>query len=415
MFARRAGWDLGQDDLASRIARRRAEGLAVLDLTESNPTRCGLPVAGEQLSAALARVAQDPRCAVYTPDPRGECSAREAVAAHHVAQGASLMADSIVLTAGTSEGYAHLFRLLADPGDRVLVPSPSYPLFGLLAGLEGVEVDPYPLRLRDGRWRIDLGAVRAAVGSHTRALLLVHPNNPTGSLTSAAEASALRRLCRSHDIALICDEVFADYRSSSAAADAPRTLLPGAEEAEEGPLVFVLSGASKLLGLPQLKVGWIAAGGPVRVRDEALARLEVIADTYLSVSVPAQLALPALLASRERLAGPIAARVAENRARIEREVAGACGVTLLAAEGGWYAILRIPAPGNGHAPDEDALVGGLLGGPGVVVQPGWLFDLPPCDETGRPAAHLVLSLLPEPSVLEEGLRHVLAAIAVVAR
>jgi len=409
MFARRAGWDLEQSDLAARVARRRAAGLPLLDLTESNPTRCVLPAAGERLAAVLAEVARDPRCGVYEPDPRGDITAREAIAAHHAAQGGAVTAASIVLTAGTSEGYAHLFRLLADPGDCVLVPSPSYPLFGLLAELESVEPKPYPLRLRDGRWHIDLDALRAAAPG-ARALLLVHPNNPTGSLASPDEVTELRRICRTHDLALVCDEVFADYRSPSARAGAPYTLLPQRDEAESGPLVFVLSGASKLLGLPQLKVGWIVVGGPAQLREEALARLDVIADTYLSVSLPAQLALPALLASRAELAGPIAARIEQNRALVERAVAHAAGVELLIAEGGWYAILRLGVDGTGHALDEDALAATLLDGPGVIVQPGWLFDLEPQDESGLPASHLVLSLLPEPHILEEGLGHVLAMI-----
>ncbi len=407
MFSRRAGWDLGPDDPAGRASQRRAAGLPVFDLTESNPTRCGLPAAGARLAAVLARVTGDPRCAVYVPDPRGDLAAREAIAVHHAAQGGVVSADSIVLTAGTSEGYAHLFRLLADPGDRVLVPTPSYPLFGLLAGLEGVAADPYPLRLRDEGWRIDLEAVRDVMGPATRALLLVHPNNPTGSLVSRGELAELRRLCRDREVALVSDEVFAGYRSASARADAPQTLLPTREDAEDAPLSFVLSGASKLLGLPQLKVGWVLVGGPARLRAEALARLEVIADTYLSVSVPAQLALPDLFGAYAALAGPIAARVEENRAALERALGAVRGAELLRSEGGWSAILRLREGASGRIPDEDALARALLDGPGVLVQPGWLFDIEPQDDCGRPAAHLVLSLLPEPHVLEAGLRHVL--------
>jgi len=408
MFARRAGWDLAQNELAERLARRRAAGARLLDLTESNPTRCALPAAGDALRAALAEVARDPRSAVYAPDPRGDRAAREAVASYHARHGVAVSVDGVLLTAGTSEGYAHLFRLLADPGERVLVPSPSYPLFGFLAGLESVAVEPYPLRLRDGHWRIDQEAVDVASAAPTRAILLVHPNIPTGSLASHDEARVLRRLCRARDLALVSDEVFADYRSGCAAPDAPHTLLPSVAEEEEGPLTFVLSGASKVLGLPQLKVGWIVIAGPRRLKQQAIARLEVIADTYLSVSGPSQLALPALLASREAIAGEIARRVEENRARVAAGVASAHGVEMLVSEGGWYAILRLAAARGRSAPDEDALVGALLDDCGVIVQPGWLFDLEPRDESGDAIAHLVLSLLPEPGVFVPGLERVLA-------
>jgi hypothetical protein len=409
MFARRAGWDLSPNELAERVARRRAAGARILDLTESNPTRCGLEVAGAALRAALAEVARDPRSAVYAPDPRGDRTAREAVAAHHARQGAAVSPDDVVLTAGTSEGYAHLFRLLADPGERVLVPSPSYPLFGFLAGLESVDVEPYPLRLHDGRWRIDQDAVEAAAPAPTRAILLVHPNNPTGSLVGSDEARALRRLCRAQDLALVCDEVFSDYRSDLASSDALRTLLPAPTEQEAGPVTFVLSGASKLLGLPQLKVGWIVVAGPRHGKEQAVARLEVIADTYLSVSGPAQLALPLVMASHESIHAEIARRVEENRARVAAGVQSCDGVTLLPAEGGWSAILRVGAWGGRGAPDEDALVHALLDDSGVIVQPGWLFDLEPRDELGAAVAHLVLSLLPEPAVFAAGLACVLAA------
>lgn len=415
MFARRAGWDLGPDDLAETVARRRRAGLPVVDLTDSNPTRCGFRTAAARLATVLADVARDPRCAVYEPDPRGDRAAREAVAAHHAGQGGAVCAESVVLTAGTSEGYAHLFRMLTDPGDRVLVPTPSYPLFTLLAGLEGVEAVPYPLRLRGGRWRIDLEALEATAVPPVRAVLLVHPNNPTGSLVSSRETEALRRLCRDRGLALVSDEVFASHRRPSAPADAPHTLLPAEGAAADGPLTFVLSGASKLLGLPQLKVGWIIAGGPVQLRDEALARLEVIADTYLSVSIPAQLALPALLASQLELGREIATRVDDNRERVERAVAHAQNVRLLDAEGGWCAILRVLAGARGTAPDEDALARALRDDSGVLVQPGWLFDLEPHDEDGAPVAHLVLSMLPEPSVVEAGLGRVLEAITASSR
>ena len=414
-FAGRAGWDLAPNELSSRLAERRAAGLPVLDLTESNPTRCALPAAGLALRTALAELAMDPRSLRYEPDARGDVDARAAIAAYHTAKGPVLAPEHVLLTSGTSEGYAHLFRLLADPGERVLVPSPSYPLFGLLADLESVEVAPYPLRLRGGRWRIDLDALAAAARPRTRAVLVVHPNNPTGSLADAEEVAALRTFCRERGLALVADEVFADHRSKAAPPAAPQTLLPGAADAEDGPLTFVLSGASKVLALPQLKVAWMAVAGPRRLRDEALARLEVIADTYLSVSTLSQLLLPRLLAARAEIASEIATRVTENRTRVAARIARHGEIELLAADGGWGAILRVRGDGRKGAPDEDDLVTQLVLRHGVSLQPGWFFDLDPEDEAGRPAAHLVLSLLPDPRCVEQGLAHVVEAIAATSR
>lgn len=408
MFARRAGWDLTPNAIADRLARRRASGLPVLDLTESNPTRCGLGAPSQALGEALRRLAGDPRSLRYEPDPRGDADARRAVAAFHAAQGADLAPESVVLTTGTSEGYAHLFRMLADPGDVVLVPTPGYPLFEILAGLESVEIGTYPLRFEGGRWRLDVDALAAAAARPgVRAVLTVHPNNPTGALTSAAEAEALRSLCRERGLALVSDEVFAAHRSAAAPPDAPQTLLPAADAETDGPLLFALSGASKLLALPQLKAAWIAVSGPRALRDEALARLELIADSYLSVSGLVQLALPELLEARDVIVGEVVDRVAASRSRLAA-VAAACGqLELLPSEGGWAAILRLH---GAPPPDEDALVAALLDGPGVAIHPGWLFDVPPEDEEGRPVSHLVLSMLAEPAVVERGAAAIAAAL-----
>lgn len=409
MFARRASWDLATDPVAEALARRRAAGQEVLDLTASNPTQCGLEDAGLALRREWSRLGGDARSARYDPDPRGAVEAREAVARHHGATGTRIAAEHVILTSGTSEGYAHLFRLLADPGDRVLAPTPSYPLFEVLAGLESVEMGPYPLRLQNGAgWRVDLEALAAAVDARTRAVLAVHPNNPTGSLLGAAEAAALRALCAERGLALVCDEVFADYRLPGAPAHAPRSLLATAD-AESGPLVFVLSGASKLLGLPQLKVSWILVGGPAALRDAAVSRLEVIADTYLSVSGAAQLALPPLLAEGATFRAGIARRVAETRACVATWTTSVAGAALLPADAGWYATVRLRHP-DGGAPDEDALALRLARDAGVQVHPGWLFDLEPRDEEGAPAAHLVLSCLVEPEAMARALGHVAAAV-----
>jgi len=402
VFAARAAWDLAPNELARRVEARRAAGLPLHDLSESNPTRCRLPAAGEALRAALAGLSRDPRVLRYEPLPKGDPLARAAVAAHHGARGAPVDPERLVLTAGTSEGYAHLFRLLGDPGDRVLVPRPSYPLFDFLAGLEGLETVTYPLRLdrAAGAWRPDLAALARASDARTRALVVVHPNNPTGSCLRLEDAAALRGFCRERGLALIADEVFADYADAPPRAGAwPASLLAGGD-AEDAPLGFVLSGLSKLLGLPQLKLAWIAVTGPARLRDEALARLEVVADTYLSVSAPAALLTPELLQHADAVQAEIVARVRENLARLDATLERVEHAERLPRDGGWYALVRVGARPGRPAPDEDALVTALLEQDGVLVQPGWLFEL---EDEADSAAHLVLSLLPAPEVFEPAL------------
>ena len=402
MFARRAAWDLRPSPLALRVAARRAPGLPILDLTDANPTHAGLAAPAEALALALGELARDARATRYDPDPRGDPQARAAIAACH--RGAA--PDHIVLCAGTSEGYAHLFRLLADPGDVVHLPSPGYPLFDHLAELEGLAALHYPLREpRAGagpRWRIDVDALAASLSARSRAVLLIHPHNPTGSFVDPVDLAALRELGRARGVALVSDEVFAESGSE-------RGSPPGAGlGAEQGPLHFVLSGASKLLALPQLKLAWIVVAGPPRERDEALARLEFMADAYLSVSPLLARALPRLLSQRAEIRRELRARVSENRARLEAAVAGASGVACLPAEAGWAAILRLEAAGGG-APDEEDLALELLDRAGVLVHPGFVFDL--AAAAGAPAAHLVLSLLPEPARFEEGVGALLGVVA----
>jgi aspartate/methionine/tyrosine aminotransferase len=384
MFAGRAAWDLRPNAFARCVAERRASGAPLLDLAESNPTRCGLAPAAA-LAAALARVATAPESARYAPDPRGDATAREAIAAYHARDGACVDPAHVVLTAGTSEGYAHLFRLLADPGDVVHVPSPGYPLFEHLAALEGVACAPCPLVRRGARWRIDLDAFAAALGPRSRAVVAIDPHNPTGAFVGAQEWASLRSIARERGLALIADEVFADF---GAADGRPPGALAGADD---GPLHFVLSGASKLLALPQWKIAWIVVAGPAALRDEALARLEFIADAYLSVSPLLAAALPELLAQREAIQRPVRERVARNRAALV-----ASGLEVLAAEAGWQAIVRVAGR------DDESLAAELLDS-GVLVQPGSLFDL-----AERGAAHLVVSLLPEPVDFD-------AAVATIAR
>jgi hypothetical protein len=392
MFARRAGWDLTPNELSQRVEARRARGLPLLDLSESNPTRVGLRAPAAALAAALAEAARDPAAARYEPDPRGDPAAREAIAAYHRGQGAALSGEHVVLCAGTSEGYAHLFRLLADPGDVVHLPAPGYGLFEHLAALEGLAAERYPLRppRAGARWRLDLDALAATLGPRSRAVLLIHPHNPTGSYVDAADLAGLRALARERGLAIVSDEVFA---GSAAEPGAPPSALAGAEA---GPLHFALSGASKPLALPQLKLAWIAVAGPAAARDEALARLEFVADAFLSVSPLLARTLPRLLSARGEIEAELRERVNGNRARLAQALRAAPCAELLPAEAGWAAILRVAG-----AADEEALVLALLEEAGVLVQPGFLFDLE-APAGDAPACHLVLGLLAEPERFARG-------------
>ena len=383
MFSSRTRWDRAQNRLSALLERRRQAGGDVVDLTVSNPTEVGLQAPDEVLA-----LLGDARGAAYAPDPHGLASAREAVAADFARRGHAVGAERLVLCASTSEAYAWLFKLLADPGDNVLVPRPSYPLFEFLADLESISTRSYPLAY-DGAWHVDLAAVEEAIRPRTRAIVVVNPNNPTGSFVSSTEAHRLQGLCARRGLALVSDEVFADFGE---APDPSRVT----SFAGDGPaLAFALGGLSKSCGLPQLKLGWIAVSGPPELRDEALARLEIVADTYLSVSTPVQRALPDILARLPKLQAPIAARVKRNRGAL-RERFVASSATLLAADGGWSAVLQVPAT----LPEEQRVLR-LLERDGVLVHPGFFFDFPR-------EAYLVVSLLPRPADFDRGTARLLA-------
>jgi aspartate/methionine/tyrosine aminotransferase len=381
LFSSRTRWDRRVNRLSEVLARKRALGRHVLDLTETNPTRVGLEAPADVL-AALA----DPAARRYEPDPQGLPSAREAVAADHARRGIRVGPDRLLLTASTSEAYGFLFKLLCDPGDEVLAPRPSYPLFDYLAELESVAIRPYPL-VYDGEWRVDLGALADAIGPRTRAVVVVSPNNPTGSFLKADEAAALAEVAARAGLAVVSDEVFADYAWPGR--------MRGPSFASDGDaLAFALGGLSKACGLPQLKLAWTAVSGPAALREEARARLELIADTYLSVSTPVQRAAPALIARAEELRAPIAARVAANLTTLERLAAGG-PATVLRGEGGWSAVLRIPAT----LPEQERVVC-LLEEHDVLAHPGYFFDFPS-------EAYLVVSLLPVPAEFAEAVTRLL--------
>jgi alanine-synthesizing transaminase len=349
-FSHRTAWDLTPSDLSTTIDAAKQKGRELLDLTVSNPTACGFTYDPEILLAPLI----NPAALAYDPNPRGLRSARESVASYYADHAAEVDPDAILLTTSTSEAYSFLFRLLCDPGDEVLVAQPSYPLFDFLATLDDITLRPYPL-FYDFGWWIDFAELERRITSRTRAILVVHPNNPTGHWTHQSERERLEDLCARHNLALIVDEVFLDY--PIAPAEPAKTFATGPHPA----LTFVLSGISKIAALPQMKVAWVATFGPDSVVSEALARLEVISDTFLSMNAPAQYALPTWLASRHHLQSQIRSRVAANLATL-----AASPVELLHLEAGWAAVLKLRAA-------DPALR--LLKDHDVIVHPGSFYGM----------------------------------------
>jgi alanine-synthesizing transaminase len=397
VFSTRLPWDRPENPLSRAERAHRASGLPLTDLTESNPTRVAIPYPDSGLRDALAAAAAEP----YQPSPLGLRDARVAVAADYQRQGVVVGADRLVLTASSSESYALLFKLLGDPGDSILVPEPSYPLFEYLAALEGVRPVGYRLAHEgDGEWHIDFDSLAAARtrattgGGRVAALVIVNPNNPTGSFASPTELERVGELAAAWDLAVISDEVFAPYRFApgSAGTTASPACLATAPPLCDRALVFSLGGLSKACGLPQLKLGWIAVGGPASTVAAALARLELVADTYLSVAGPVQHALPMLLPLGAQIRDKILERVRSNRAALRATIPPGSPCSLLHAAAGWNAIVRVPdLPGDDGRPGDERWALTLLSQDGLLVHPGHLFDMPP-------GAFLVTSLLPPPAV-----------------
>ena len=363
-FSQRTNWNTEESELARAHRQRVEAGLPIADLTASNPTRCGFQYPPDLLAAL-----DDPRALDYDPQPKGMLVARQAVCRYYADHGVILDPAQIVLATSTSEAYSYLFRLLCDSGSEILVLQPGYPLFDFLAALDDVRLKPTPL-VYDHGWQIDPEAIRRAITPATRAIVLVHPNNPTGHFTKPWEAEELGRLCREFDLSLIVDEVFLDYGNTGEA----RSFAAGLD----GVPVFVVSGLSKIAGLPQMKAAWIAATGPAQA--SALERLEVIADTFLSMNAPVQCALSAWLAGRHAIEDQVRERTAANLAELDRQLERVPAVQRLIVEGGWYAVLRIPA----LEPDEKTVLALLE--QGVWLHPGYFFGMP---ESGW----LVISLL----------------------
>jgi len=382
-FSARTHWDLSETELTRAVKARREAGLPLVDLTASNPTRCGFIYDEAAILAALAR----PEALVYDPNPRGMLTAREAVCRYYSRLGAALAPENVFLTPSTSEAYSYLFRVLCDPGDEVLIAQPSYPLFDFLAQIESVRLVPYPL-FYDHGWHLDPEALRQRITPRTQAIALVHPNNPTGHFTKAAERRELEAICGEHRLALIVDEVFLDYGLGSA--------TEGSFACGEHPaLTFVLSGLSKIAALPQMKAAWIAGFGPEQILGQALGRVEVVADTFLSMNAPVQCALPDWLQGRGAIQGQILTRVRRNLAALDRELSGSA-ISRLEIEGGWYAVLRVPAIER----DEDLAVR-LVREFGVEVHPGYFFGF-------LDSGWLVVSLLTREEDLISGCRAIVS-------
>jgi len=385
MFSSRLPRDLSPNTLARSVALHRAARRPLLDLTATNPTTAGLAYP-QDLLASLS----SPAALEYRPEPFGSMEAREAVARDYARRGTTVAPDRIVLTASTSEAYSLLFKLLCDAGDAVLVPAPSYPLFEHLSRLDGVQPLTYRLEYH-GQWMVDEHSVDSSWTDSTRAVLAVSPNNPTGSWLSPDDERMLSARCAARHAALIIDEVFADYPLAPVAPLAP--LGPSAPPAP--PLTFRLGGLSKSAGLPQVKLGWIAAAGPESVVADALRRLEVICDTYLSVSTPVQSAASELIDGGAAVRAAILDRIRRNHAALAQAIPPDSCTELLRSDAGWSAVLRVPS-----SVPEEHLVLRLLEEDDVLVHPGYFFDFPH-------EAFLVLSLLPPVSEFDEGVRRVL--------
>ncbi len=378
MFSNRTDWNLTPNDLARLVDEKRRAGASILDLTESNPTRCGFQYNPELLDALRSE-----RSLHYEPDPRGLLSARTAVAEFYARNGAAVDPANIVLAASTSEAYAFLFRLFCNPGESVLVPKPSYPLFDYLCALNDVEPIHYRLAY-DDEWHLEAESLRGAVDSATRAVVLVHPNNPTGSFVKEHELAPIVGIAGRRNLPLIVDEVFREYPIGGIDG------MAGSFAGLRSGLVCTLGGISKLLGLPQMKLAWIVLSGDSAAVRNAKNRLEIIADTYLSVGTTIQHALPKLFQISGGMTDQIRRRVAANHAHLCRSV-GDSSMTVLNVEGGWNAILRLPAI---HSDEEWAVQ--LLKEGNVLVHPGHFFEI-------EQNSCVVLSLLPEPTVFSQGI------------
>jgi alanine-synthesizing transaminase len=383
MFSERTNWNLAPNRLTEAVARHRAGGKPLIDLIASNPTECRFRYDSEAILQAL----HNPAALSYHPDAKGLESARRAVVNYYRGHEIEVPLETIILAASTSEAYSFIFRTLCNPGDELLIPAPSYPLFDLLAEIQDVQLVSYPL-LYDHGWQIDFHALEKAITSRTRGVIVVHPNNPTGHFTKPAELARLNAICSAPEMALIADEVFLDFALE---ARHPLSLA-----ANRGALTFAVSGLSKISGLPQMKVAWLIVTGTEHLKTQALERLEVIADTYLSVNTPVQVAVPIFLDQRHAFQPQLLARVRHNLTELDRQLARPKAVSRLHVEGGWYAVLRVPST----RPDEDLAIA-LLESKSVYLHPGHFYNFPS-------DGYIVVSLITPQEKFAEGTARLLS-------
>ena len=382
MFADRTNWNLSTNKLTKALAEHRAGGREVLDLSASNPTECGFRYDQNAIVQALC----SPASLEYHPDPKGLEQARRAVAGYYEQRGGTVAPEEIILTTSTSEAYSWVFRLLCNPDDELLIPTPSYPLFDFLADIQDVKLKRYPL-IYDHGWQIDFHGLQQAVTGRTRGVVVVHPNNPTGHFTKPDEMAQLSQICADRQMAIIADEVFLDF--------ALEQQRPQSFTSSQDVLTFTLSGLSKISGLPQMKFAWLATSGPENLKKEALSRLEMIADTFLSMNAPVQLAAAAFLEQRHSFQSQLMQRARSNLKELDRQLAAQRHCSRLQIEGGWYAVLRVPATQS----DEDLAVT-LLQQKDVYVHPGHFYDF-------HQEGILVLSLITPENVFATGLARLL--------
>ncbi|MGE0267961.1 MAG: pyridoxal phosphate-dependent aminotransferase [Candidatus Omnitrophota bacterium] len=384
-FSRRTDWERQTNQISSLFDRLKQEGAKIIDLTLSNPTACGITYPGQEILSALSC----PENLRYAPDSKGLIGARAAVAGLYRLKGFEIDPEDIFLTASTSEAYSYIFRLLADPGDTVLFPSPSYPLFQFLGEINDVQLEFYPLVYESG-WQINMGGLIEQLHPGVKAVVLVNPNNPTGHYVSSNEFDHLNKICSARNISLISDEVFFDFHFSD--------IKPVSLAGNRGALSFTLGGVSKMLGLPQMKLAWIIVNGPPTLVDEARQRLEIIADTFLSVNIPAQNALESWLRHKDDIQDQIKNRVSENFTWLKKETENLKGSRLFSAQGGWYAVLEVS-----DRKTEEEWVMKLLNKYHVFVHPGFFYDF-------AEGTFLVVSLLPGPELFREGMTRLLSRV-----
>ncbi len=394
MFSKRTQWDLTKNKLTLLLEKKRAAGDKIIDLTVSNPTQCQIQYPEKEILAAFQKSSN----LLYEPHPKGLLSARNAIKDYYQEKGVSINPEQLFLTASTSEGYSFLFRLLANAGDSMLIPRPSYPLFQMLAEINDVELQPYNLIYNDG-WETDFESIERTISHRTKGIILVNPNNPTGSFIKKKEYQRLIHICREHHLVIISDEVFSDYafdHASSSGRDVTCYVSTMIKEGdiEDGILSFTLNGISKMLGLPQMKLGWIYVNGEEKMVKEAVSRMEIIADAYLSVGTPVQQALPELLKLRKGIQKEILQRVLSNWDYLKKEVSQKGLFQCLHVEGGWYGVVRIP-----EDMDEEKFILKLLDKQNILIHPGYFFDF---QENG----YLVLSLLPPETIFQQAVQEI---------